>query len=523
MFKALCSFFLTFLLLSFSSKAQTVYPDYLDGVVYAEQAASSSLPLDPYIPGSDAVLDSLIQEHHIDTIAGTLQTLPDHYRIEFSDSNEVDQLIQGLKSVSIFSAAEKMPYFTTFYTPNDPYFSSDQWYLQKIKAPKAWDSSKGDSTVQIAVVDNAVSTAHQDIVGALWTNADETDGNSLDDDLNGYTDDKHGYDAADSDGDPDPPSGSGSGSAWVHGTHVAGVAAAATDNGTGMASVGFNSELIAVKCSPNSSGGNVLTHAYEGVDYAIQAGADLINMSFGSSSGNMVGDVLIQQARNNAITLVGAAGNSDSTEKHYPAAYPEVIAVGATNPNDEKAFFSNHGDWIDVMAPGTGIRSSLSGGSGDQYGELQGTSMASPVVAAVASLVLSIDSDKSPSDMEQLIERSAEDIDPKNPGYSGELGDGRVNAYRAVSSALGIVPRKQDQDRLLIRPQPNDGSFELLGIPEGAERFRLKDDRGRLHRKGPISEPYESFSFHGLSDGIYYLRILGEDVSEVSKLLIRVR
>ncbi len=523
MVRILYGLLFAFFLIPFKGKAQTVYSDYLDGVVYAEQAASSSLQLDPYVPGSNAFLDSLIQEHQVDTIAGTLQSLPDHYRIEFSDSSEVDQLVQGLEASSVFDAAEKMPYFTTSYSPNDPFFSSDQWYLHRVDAPQAWDSTKGDSSVRIAIVDNAVSTVHEDIVGALWNNADETDGNSLDDDLNGYVDDKHGYDVADSDGDPNPPSGSGSNSAWVHGTHVGGIAGAETDNGTGMAGVGFQGELIAVKCSPNSSSGDALTHAYEGVDYAIQAGADVINMSFGSSSGNMVGSALIQQARSNGITLVGAAGNSDTSEKHYPAAYPEVIAVGATNTNDEKAYFSNYGDWIDVMAPGTGIRSTLSGGSGDQYGDLQGTSMASPLVAGVASLILSVDPGKSPSDVEQVIEGSAEDISSQNPSYTGKLGAGRVNAHQAVNLSLGVEPWERDEEGLLVRPQPNDGSFELLGIPEGADRYRLNDQRGRLQRKGPIQGEYERFSFPGLDDGVYYMWILGEDVSEFSKVLIRGR
>lgn len=513
------SLFFSFLI-GISINAQTVHSDRLDGVVYARQDSNSSLQLDPYVPGSDVFLDSLIAEHGIDTIAGTLRTLPRFYRVEFSDSSEVDQLVQGLEGSTVFDTAEKMPYFKTSYSPNDPQFSQ-QWYLQKVDAPQAWDSTTGDSSVRIAIVDNAMSTVHEDLTNDLWVNEDETDGNGVDDDLNGYTDDRHGYDVADSDGDPNPPSNSGSGSAWVHGTHVGGIAGASTNNGQGMASLGHDARTIAVKCAPNSSGGSALTHAYEGIDYAIQVGADVINMSFGSSSGNMVGDLILQQARDQGIDLIGAAGNADTSEEHYPAAYQEVVAVGATDPNDERADFSNYGSWIDVMAPGTGVLSALSGGSGGQYGELQGTSMACPVASGIAGLVLSIDPNLSPSDLEQLLENSAEDISNENPNYLGQLGAGRVNAHQAVSLALGRDLPAPEDDGPLIRPVPNDGHFEVLGIQEGAERYRLNDQRGRMQRKGKLSAPYQRFSFQGLSDGVYYLWILGDELHSYSKLLIR--
>lgn len=514
--------FLFLVLLISSLKGQTVYPNYLDGVVYAEKDTSSNLQLDPYVAGSAPYLDSLIVEHGIDTIAGTLRSLPRFYRIEFSDTSEVDMLLQALRDASFFLDAEKMPYFETSYDPNDPSYS-DQWHLQKVDAPRAWDSTKGDSSVRTAIVDNAVSTQHEDLSEALWVNEDETDGNGIDDDLNGYPDDKHGYDVADSDGDPNPPSGSGTNSGWVHGTHVGGIAGASTDNGKGMASLGHDTRLIAVKCSPNSSDGSALTHAYEGVDYAMQVGADLINMSFGSSSGNMVGDALLQQARGQGVVLVGAAGNSDTTAEHYPAAYPEVIAVGATNSADERGYFSNHGNWIDVMAPGVSIFSALSGGSGDGYGDLQGTSMAAPVVSGIAALLLSVEPSASPGDVETTLEESAEDISDENPGYEGQLGAGRVNAFFAVRSALGAEPVKSEEEELRIRPQPNDGTFELVGVPDKAERYRLIDERGRLHREGALRSPYQSFSLPELPDGVYLLRIDGEGVSESMKLLVRSR
>ncbi len=506
--------FLFFIVLSLhflNMNAQTVHPHFLDGVVYARQDTNnSSLQLDPYVPGSNAYLDSLILEHGIDTIAGTLQNAPSFYRIEFSDSSEVDQLVQALQSANTFDLAEKMPYFQATYDPNDPRYPQ-QWSLSKVNAPKAWDSSKGDSSVRIAIVDNAVSTGHEDLKAAMWDNSDEMDGNSLDDDLNGYPDDKHGYDVADQDGDPDPPSGSGSNSAWVHGTHVGGIAGASTDNGMGIASVGHDAKLIAVKCSENSSGGSALTHAYEGVDYAIQVGADVINMSFGSYSNTKVGEVLLQEARSKGIALMGAAGNDDSTGVHYPAGHSQVMAIGATNSSDEKAFFSNYGNWIDVMAPGTSIESSLSGGSGDQYGALNGTSMATPLVSGVAALVLSADPNITPSELEQLIEDGATDISDKNPSYSGQLGSGRVDAYNAVSTALGIRSKGAMSPDLRVRPQPNNGRFELTGVPRGAERYRLNGQDGRLIRKGPLSPPYDRFSFTELQDGVYYLWIYGMD------------
>lgn len=507
-------FFLLFFQ-SFASTAQTVHPNYLDGVLYARQDTGSTLQLDPYLGGS-VYLDSLINEHGIDSIGATLNNAPRWHRVEFQDSSGVGQLIQALEASSIFDTAEKMPYFETSYDPNDPLYSQ-QWHLEKVDAPSAWDTTKGDSSITIAVVDNAVSTQHEDLVGALWVNEDESDGNGFDDDLNGYVDDRHGYDVADGNGDPNPPSGSGSSSQWIHGTHVGGIAGASTDNGTGGSSLGFRTRIIAVKCSPDNSSGGALTNAYEGVDYAIEAGADIINMSFGSYSGNMVGDVLLQNAKNDGIALIGAAGNDDSTGVHYPAGHSDVIAVGATDANDKKASFSNYGSWLDLMAPGVQIESSVSGGNSDQYSSLNGTSMAAPVVSGVAALVLSV-KDAGPEELEQHLEEGSVDIGQENPNYEGRLGSGRVSALSAVQNALG-VEEVESSERLKLYPRPSTGTVTLEGIPDGVTEYRVIGPNGKLFEKGPLEGRSERFSFD-LPTGVYILQLRGEDRSHSLKLAI---
>lgn len=364
---------------------------------------------------------------------------------------------RALENQSVYSAieyAESVPMHEIFYTPND--IHAQQYNVQTIQAEAAWDITTGDANITIAVVDDAFRMDHEDLAPAWYTNPGEIAGNGIDDDGNGFTDDVIGWDAADADPDPNPPLFDDSN--WSHGTHVAGIAGGATDNNLGTASSGFNCSIIPVKCTNASPS---VTHGYEGVDYAIAAGADIISMSWGGSGQTNTGQALMTTAFNLGIVCVAAAGNDNTSIPMYPASYDYVISVGATDVNDVRAGFSNYGATIDVMAPGVDIISSVAGGPGN-YSQMSGTSMACPLVSGVCGLMLSLVPNMDPLDLEYCLESGCDNIDASNPNFVGDLGAGRVNALQALICASAVYASFEVSSQVICpggQVQFTDASF----------------------------------------------------------------
>lgn len=367
----------------------------------------------------------------------SLNTLLHTLKIQFDPQKSSQNLTEALNQLPITDYAEAKPLDQVFpYTPNDPDFPT-QWNLDTVKASLAWDLTTGSNAITIAVVDDAVLLSHSDLNSQIWVNPNEIAGNGLDDDGNGYIDDINGWDAADNDNNPSPPAASATNSVYTHGTHCAGIASAATDNNNGIAALGFNTRIMAIKCNRDATPGPSLPSAYDGVTYAIASGgADVISMSWGGSGFSNTNQSVMTLAHNNGIVLVAAAGNSNTSQLMYPASYEFVISVGATAVGDARASFSNYGDSIDVMAPGANIYSTLAG-SNTSYGNLSGTSMACPLVSGLCGLMLSYDPNLSPEDIEHCIESGAVNIDALNPGFAGDLGAGRIDAFQALGCLSG--------------------------------------------------------------------------------------
>jgi subtilisin family serine protease len=295
-------------------------------------------------------------------------------------------------------------------TPNDPRFVNfSQWHLynnretdKDIKAPRAWDrrvsaAYGGTNKVIVAVIDTGVRYTHEDLLPNMWTNPGEVPGDGIDNDGNNLIDDVYGADYLMNDGDPMTSEN--------HGTHVAGLIAAAGNNGLGVAGVAWDGvQIMALRFLENNSGS--LSDSVRCIDYAIDKGAKIINASYGSSASNSTEAEAIYRAQQTGVILVAAAGN-DGTDNDlspfYPASYTEyvqrifprrafaldnIIAVGATDRNDAKAGFSNYGATsVDLMAPGVEMWStSISGTSNSHYTSGQGTSFAAPVVAGALAL-----------------------------------------------------------------------------------------------------------------------------------------
>jgi len=324
-----------------------------------------------------------------------------------------ESLIKLLEKLPFVRYAERVPVMRPTFTPNDlgpENGTNNQWGLWRISAQAAWDITQGSAVVNVAVVDDAVLVNHPDLIPNLLP----------------------GYDVADDDTDPMPNNNEMS-----HGTHVAGIIGAATNNGTGVASIGFGIKLLPVKSSNQAQ---VVTDGYAGVVWAADNGADVINMSWGGSGFSQTGQNIMNYSYNAGCINVAAAGNDNVSDVFYPAGYNNVISVASTNQSDAKSSFSNFGSWVQVSAPGSEIRSTYFNSSlTGTYANLSGTSMASPMVAGLAGLVLSVNPQMSQAQVTACILTTADDISAFNSGFQGQLGSGRINAEAAVLCALATV------------------------------------------------------------------------------------
>jgi len=514
------------------ANSQTVDSNYVDGQIYVKVDQTSNVVLFPdsnnqndlnlIYNNSSFGVDSLIRPFY-----GMNDTLDRIYRVYFSNPSSVNQLITAFEAIKFIEYAEQVPLYYRNHTPNDPGFGQ-QYHLPGIDAEQAWDSSKGSSSVVVAIVDNAVLLTHEDLADNLWTNSDETPNNGLDDDLNGYTDDIHGWDVADDDNDPSPPSNTTDTSAFVHGTATAGIAAAVSNNNKGVASIGYNLSIMALKCSPNSSDGDIITNADDGVFYAARNGADIISMSYGSSGNAITSETVINTAENNGALMIGAAGNSNQNQVFYPAAYDAVFAVGATDANDKKAGYSNYGSEIDVMAPGSNIYCP-SAGSNSSYRAFWGTSMACPMVAGLAGLYKSENSNESPSAIKTAIKNGCEDIDSLNPSYSGQLGAGRVNALATLGGEPDVPTNSTlhvNKKDISVSPNPASNRLSIKVTGYDGDRFlrvRLFSLEGEEVLQKPLAHDQKTTTIalgNHVEDGLYLLSIMGESFAINKKVVV---
>lgn len=317
--------------------------------------------------------------------------------------------------------------------PNDPEFAR-QWGLAKINAPEAWGIVTGAVSITIAIVDTGVDLAHPDLASQLWTNPGETPANGIDDDANGKIDDVYGwhfFQAANG-----PAENALVQDDFGHGTHVAGIAAAATDNGIGVAGLAWGGRLMAVKVL-DEYGNGWYSDIIAGIIYAADNGARIINLSLGGATPSQaLCDAAVYAASRGAL-VVAAAGNSGGAVL-YPAACADVVAVAATDQADGRPLFSNFGPEIDLAAPGVNIYSAwyAAGIGASGYFTRSGTSMATPFVAGAAALVWSWWPTWTADQVRAQLLATADDVGAT--GWDLYSGWGRLNA----AAALGWTPRR---------------------------------------------------------------------------------
>ncbi len=313
-------------------------------------------------------------------------------------------IIVALQHHPLVEYAEPNYIIHAVLAPNDPSFPS-QWGLAKIRAPQAWDVTTGNSDLTIAIVDSGIDLDHPDLNGKIIL----------------------GYDYVNEDWIPDDDYG--------HGTHVAGIAAAWTNNGQGVAGVSWGARLMALKAL-DAGGDGTYANVASAVTYAADNGAKIINLSLGGDHDSQTLHEAVIYAHNKGCVVVAATGNNGGPVL-YPAKYTEVFAVAATDSNDARAWFSSYGPEVDVAAPGVSIYSTYLGGG---YTSIDGTSMAAPHVAGLAALVWSEYPGYTNDQVEGRIEMTA--VDLGTLGWDQYYGHGRIDAHAALcASDLAARPQ----------------------------------------------------------------------------------
>ncbi|RLQ20742.1 peptidase S8 [Seongchinamella sediminis] len=293
------------------------------------------------------------------------------------------------------------------FIPNDPKYA-EAWHLPTLKAPLAWEMTTAHG-ITIAILDTGVNSAHPDLVGQVVAGWNSVSRNADTEDVNG------------------------------HGTKVAGTAAATTDNGIGVAAIGLGANIMPIRITNRSDGYAYWSDIANGLTWAADKGADVANISYSVTDSSSVTSAA-QYMRKKMGLVVAAAGN-DGSDPGW-GDNPAIISVSATTSGDAKASWSNYGSYIDVAAPGVGIRTTTSSGS---YGSVSGTSFASPATAGVIALIMGANPGLSPDEIESILEASADDL-VDGSDWHAYYGHGRVNAAAAVEMALGTDQTSMDYE-----------------------------------------------------------------------------
>jgi len=383
-------------------------------------------------------------------------------------------------------------------TPNDQYLNL-QWPLVKtapnIGAEQAWSFVHDTQNILIAIIDSGTDLSHPDLTENLWRNEGEIPGNGVDDDGDGYVDNVNGYDFFNRDPLPQDDFG--------HGTMVFGEIGAVGNNGQGVSGLSWTSRIMALKVLDSSGNSNIST-AVEAIEFCIKKGVKIINMSWGYTPNGAPSQVLqqaIQKAGDAGILVITSAGNgnysgqgvdndSNPNLANYPSSYPEdnIIAVAATNNNDDLAAFSNYGfNTVDLGAPGVAIYSTY---MGNGYEYFTGTSAAAPYATAAAALVWAVNPSLSYADIKRLV---LETTDPVNALQGKTLTGGRLNVARALQNS------------------PAQGGTLLLGsspLPAPDLSSQTGGSSGGCSLASPTSGAFSGWMGMGLMPLIYLRRRL---------------
>ncbi|NLM98254.1 MAG: peptidase S8, partial [Halanaerobiaceae bacterium] len=351
--------------------------------------------------------------------------------------------------------------------PDDPYYP-EQWNLQRLALEKTWDNLKGRENINditVAVIDTGILPQHPDLKDNIIS----------------------GYDFIDDDNDPVDTSED-----FSHGTHVAGIIGAVGNNGIGVTGINWNVKIMPVRVIGPDGSGEYST-LISGIHWAVDNGADIINLSLAGPVDSKALRDAVKYAVERKVTIVAAAGNNGSSPVLYPAQYPEVIGVGAVGPSNERAYYSNFGPGLDLVAPGgdnslidyscNTILSTAGYISGDtikyQYSWAQGSSMAAPHVSGIVSLLYSIGIDN-PVDIKRILKETADDLGTE--GIDDYYGAGLVNINNALKYPGHDYSRGEiydDENNIIVLAKNNDnGEQKMVYADQSNYNFSISLSRG---------------------------------------------
>lgn len=501
-------------------------------------------------------LDALNQKYSVSSIAPVFSTarkpnvahtipfrgrqaqipdLTEIYKLEFDQQADVLQAIKDYEADPSVEYAEPNYILQSFETipneyPNRASLINTQWALDKIQAPEAWDIETGSDDVVIGIIDTGVDWNHPDLAENMWQNAGEIPGNDQDDDGNGYVDDNRGWDFVSANrsavfpGEDPYPRDRNPMDFAGHGTHVAGIAGAVTNNSYGVAGLAWNCKIMPVRAGYKDStgaGSFLYSDILAALQYAADNGAHVINMSFGTTLfGSPPFDdpimttlkLGIDYANAKGVILVAAAGNEPIAGViTYPAAFENVISVAASDKDDHKADFSCFGSWVCVAAPGVDIYSTM---FDNTFATFQGTSMSTPLVSGLSALILSKNKTFSNQDVISVITNETDQ--PISDEY---IGKGRINAYKALlvdarTDALAEIQEPLEGE-VIIAPNVRVSGLATGGI------YTLEYGQGIYPSNwipiqsgsGTVNGEIATWNVSALQAGTYTLRLRLQDNS----------
>lgn len=375
-------------------------------------------------------------EGRVNDYGDSLVDLSLWYQLNYESNLPVNKIKDFLWQTGLFQNVEQRGINQLLYTPNDPYLSQ-QYYLRKIKAIQAWDIEKGDTNIVVGITDTGIDRLHEDLIHSIKYNyLDTVDG--IDNDNDGFIDNYSGWDMGNNDNNVQCILG--------HGTFVSGFTSATPDNNKGIAGVGYHTKILPVRIDDSLGS---LSKDYEGIVYAADHGAIIINCSWGGLYGAQFGKDVVDYATNNKGALViAAAGNSNNENFIFPASYENVMSVAGTDSLDFRYVLSSYGSQIDISAPGEAVYSSW---INNTYSTSGGTSCAAPIVAGVAALIKAHYPQLTNWQIREQLRVTADNIDtiPVNVATAGKMGAGRVNAYKALMDTLSPSIRFKNRNIVL--------------------------------------------------------------------------
>jgi subtilisin family serine protease len=438
-----------------------LYSAFLIPLAWTQTPASEYAPGSLLVKPADKVSDATIARvlagiggkvhHKLDPINVLVVEVPE---------KALDRVQEALAKTGIFTFVERDFVAHPMTTPNDPDFVTE-WHLAKIQAPGAWSLTLGSSNVPIAIIDSGADSTHPDLKPKLLPGWSFLTGTS---------------------------NTSDTGCSGGHGTAVSGAAAAATNNLTGVAGVGWANPIMPLVVL-SSTGVAQYSNIASAITYAADHGVRIISISIGGSTASSTLQSAVDYAWNKGAVVFAAAGNSSSTTPIYPAACNNALAISATDQSDSLASFSNYGNWIKLSSPGNSILTTTMGGG---YGSWYGTSLATPVAAAVGALALSANPSLTASALVSLLEKNTDDLGA--PGFDNYFGWGRVNAYKAVAAAQGVSTDKTLPTVSIISPLSGTSVWGTVSI-SGTSSDNVGVTKVELYVDGVLSGTGASAAF----------------------------